>query len=93
MRAGYRLTDPGTGRAVTVTWPGPDVAGDPGLARRIAPYLEEEAVLALRATHDPRTGERGTRVCLAERGSWDWLRECLGRAAQELDLVMVVDLP
>ncbi len=93
MTAAYRLRDPRTGSAVVVRWPGVEVTGDQALARRVEPYLNDEPFPALATSCDPRTGERGSRVWLPERGSWEWLRASLGRAAERLGLVMLVDIP
>jgi hypothetical protein len=93
MRAAYRLTDPATGLAVSASWPGVEIGGDPTLVGRIEAYLQEEPLPALAPSYDPQTGERGTRVWLPERGSWEWFRAALGRAAEELGLVMLVDIP
>ena len=68
-------------------------AGDRELAARVGRYLEEDWAPTLNSTYDARTGERGTSVQLVERGSWEWLRACLGQAAEELGLVMVVEVP
>jgi hypothetical protein len=91
--AAYRLADPSSGLAVVVRWPEIEVTGDRELAVRVGRYLDEDWAPALKSTFDTRTGERGTRVHLVERGSWEWLRTCLGRAAEELGLVMVVEIP
>ena len=91
--AAYRLADPGSGAAVVVRWPQIEVAGDLELAARVGRYLEEDWAPTLNSTYDARTGERGTSVQLVERGSWEWLRACLGQAAEELGLVMVVEIP
>ncbi len=93
MTAAYRLTDPRTGSAVSVRWPGVEVTGDPALAGRVEAYLNDAPFPALATSYDSRTGERGSRVWLPQRGSWEWLRASLGRAAEELGLVMLVDIP
>ena len=93
MRAAYRLLDPSSGTAVSVAWPGVSITGDLALAGRIEPYLGDMPVLALATSRDQLPGERGTRVWAPERGSWEWLRAALGQAAEELGLVMLVDIP
>ena len=93
MRAAYRLTDPRTGLAVLVAWPGVRITGDLALAGRIEPYLGDTPVVAVGTSRDLHTGARGTRVWAPEHGSWEWLRAALGQAAEELGLVMLVDIP
>jgi hypothetical protein len=93
MRAAYRLTDPRTGMAILVAWPGVRITGDLALAGRIQPYLGDAPVVALGTSRNQLPGERGTRVWAPERGSWEWLRAALGQAAEELGLVMLVDIP
>jgi hypothetical protein len=93
VRAAYRVTDPASGSSVIVRWPEIEAVGDPELAVRVGRYLAEDWAPALTSSYDERTEERGTGVRLVERGSWEWLRACLGQAAQELGLVMVVEIP
>ncbi|MGC8473412.1 MAG: hypothetical protein ACP5PW_03260 [Candidatus Dormibacteria bacterium] len=93
MRAAYRLIDQRNGMAVSVGWPGVKITGDLALAGRIERYLGDAPVVALGPSRNQLTGERGTRVWAPERGSWEWLRAALGQAAEELGLVMLVDIP
>jgi hypothetical protein len=93
VTAAYRLTHSGSGASLVIRWPEIEVVGDQELAVRVGRYLAEDRAPALNSTYDVRTGERGTGVHLVERGSWEWLRARLGQAAEDLGLVMVVEIP
>lgn len=85
MEERYMVQDRRTGLTVEVRGFPLELEGDPELSQLIQSYLEQP-VRALGSTMDGPTGERGTRVITLNPGQPGWLKGCLRKAADDLNL-------